>query len=463
MPVDPAHPAVNDPSGTPETAFDALEAHPRWRRLGWLYLVCGLVWCCLSVGSMSMNQAGGAPVLVACLVSLNILLGVYRHLFRQPLVTLLLVWTAWMLITVLWTPSPAEAGHELGRLRYALSIFTLYPLLMYRRYLIAALAVGFLLTNLSQLVLWGSHHFDIDWLQFREWRARNSGWWSLPPHAYMFAGALGLHLPAALMGSGRMRWLGVAGCVVTWVGMLATGTRGAWLAGAGLMVVGVAVAVLTDPRRAWRSLRWALAAAVLAGTAGWVLLGDHIAQRAKEGVAEIRGAMEEKEYETDTGARFKFARWGLEAFAERPITGIGAGGYRAWTHRKLMDKGIHPASVRTAGQAHNLWAHAAGTLGIVGFGLALAISWVAIRGGFDGVSRQRLGTYDAGPAFALIGMLLTTPFDVPYVNSPQSALLGVLLALCLFDRPRERTPVWPWGREHRVHRGDTEGHRVKTC
>jgi hypothetical protein len=51
------------------------------------------------------------------------------------------------------------------------------------------------------------------------------------------------------------------------------------------------------------------------------------------------------------------------------------------------------------------------------------------------VTRKGLGTYDAGPGFALVGMLLVTPFDVVYVNSPPSALMGVLLALSMWPRP----------------------------
>ena len=42
---------------------------------------------------------------------------------------------------------------------------------------------------------------------------------------------LGLHLPAAIMGRGWGRTLASGGAMVTALGILGTGTRGAWIAG----------------------------------------------------------------------------------------------------------------------------------------------------------------------------------------------------------------------------------------
>jgi O-antigen ligase len=125
--------------------------------------------------------------------------------------------------------------------------------------------------------------------------------------------------------------------------------------------------------------------------------------------------------------------------AQKPGWGHGAGSYEHWVRGKLATAGIDANAVKIAPQAHNLWLHVFATLGIIGIAIAGALAWIAARGAFRGLSQHSLGTYDAGPAFALVGMLLTTPFDVVYVNSPPSALLGVLLALSLWPRPSQRT------------------------
>jgi hypothetical protein len=82
-------------------------------------------------------------------------------------------------------------------------------------------------------------------------------------------------------------------------------------------------------------------------------------------------------------------------------------------------------------------------LGLVGLALALAITLTATRSAFTGLTAATLGTYDAGPAFALIGLLLVTPFEVAYVNTPPSALIAILFALCLKWRPPLLTAPTP--------------------
>ncbi|HYE62519.1 MAG TPA: O-antigen ligase family protein [Phycisphaerales bacterium] len=380
-------------------------------------------------------ELAGVPLAIAFLTSLDVVWPVLRWWVRQRLVWLLAAWAAWVGLSLLWSLKPEKGVWELASLRFAYPLLAAWPLLRHRRAVIYALCMGFLATNASQLALWLGHTLDLKWLMFKEWHPRNAGWWG---HAtvcgYLFVAALGLHLPAAMMGRGWARWAGLAGGLVTVAGMIATGARGAWIAGAALIVLVAGVALVT---RRW-SLRTAAIAGVVLAVAvagGWLVAGESIARRGREGVQEVRAALTQEQYETDTGARIKFAKWAVEMGVEKPLLGHGAGSYWTWVQRRLSEQGVDPASVRTAPQAHNLWLHAWATLGVVGVVLAAAIAWMATRGAFAGLTREQLGTYDAGPAFALVGMLLVTPFDVAYVNSPPSALLAVLFALSLWPRP----------------------------
>lgn len=440
--MDPAAPPSppNPASEGLEAAFDRQESHPRSLRFAWLYVLTGAIWAAGSVGPISVVELAGIPLAIAFLTSLDVVWPTLRSFFRCRLVWILAAWGAWVGLSLLWSPKPEKGLWELGSLRFAWPLLAAWPLLRHRRVVIYALASGFLATNASQLVLWLGHTLDLPWLMYKPWHPRNAGWWGHPTVCgYLFVAALGLHLPAAMMGRGWARWVGLACSLATIAGMIATGARGAWIAAVGLIVIVAATALVT---RRWSFRAGAVAALVLAVIAGgtWLAAGDTIARRAREGAQEVRAALTQEQYETDTGARIKFARWAIEMGLEKPLHGHGAGSYWTWVQRRLTSQGIDPAVVRVAPQAHNLWLHVFATVGMIGLALAISISWVATRGAFKGLTAAQLGTYDAGPAFALVGMLLVTPFDVAYVNSPPSALLAVLFALSLWPRP-QRDPL----------------------
>jgi hypothetical protein len=144
----------------------------------------------------------------------------------------------------------------------------------------------------------------------------------------------------------------------------------------------------------------------------------------------------------------QFARWALEMWRARPIVGHGPGSYEAWV-REHVEAGGRATNVHhIAPQAHNLVLHAGATLGLGGVGIRAWIAWFALRGAFAGLPRDEqgrteLGTYDAGPGFAMVGMLLCAPFEVMYVHSPPSAVLGALVALSVLGRPGGTAPGVP--------------------
>jgi O-antigen ligase len=342
----------------------------------------------------------------------------------------------------------------LASLRFIWVIPALWPLIRDRRLLVGAVVVGFLLGNVSQLELWAGHHFGIHALAFKELSpgGRNPGWWTHPAEAgYILVGALGLHLPAAMMGRGRLRWMAVGGCAASWLGMIATGTRGAWIAGLALMLLGAVLAVASG-RWKWRSARWGLVGLAAVIAVGWFSVGGFVSRRAGEGLSDVRTALAEHRYNTDTGARIKLALMAVEMFERRPLIGWGAGSYEPHAREVLKSEGADlDWWADRPGSAHNAWLHIAATLGLVGVAIAAGFAWFALRGGFEGW-REEIGTYALGPGFALLGLLLTTPFDVTYLNSVPSAFLATMLALCLSGRPRrlanpaDRSPAEGQGR-----------------
>lgn len=398
------------------------------------------LWFFLVPWFISAVEFAMVPLAVALLLRLPHLWRLRASWLTQPLVLLLVAWAAWLSLSLTWTLDSRAGYNEVGGLRWAWTVLAVWPVVERRPRFIVALIAGFLVANLAQLAHAVGLGLGLDWLTFDRNPDRNSGWWRPVVGGSMLVGALGLHLPAALMGVGRTRVLGLAGSVVTLLGIVATGTRGAWLAGAGLIgIVAVVALIRARARISGRSGVTFVGAMLVVVVGAWLAVGPSIARRAGAGWHEVARAVEQKEFTSDTGARLIMGWWAMRAFAEHPVAGVGAGGYRRWVIGHLERRGIDPADRSVHDHAHNAALHVGATTGVVGLALAGLLGATALVGAFRGPSGgggERLGTYAAGPGFALIGLLLVSAFDTIHVNAQTGALLCALLALCLAPRPR---------------------------
>lgn len=425
-------------------------------------------------------ELGGVPLLIVSLLRGRATGRALALFFQTPIWWLLLVWALWQAVTLLWSPDVRQGLDEIYSLRWAWTLLLVFPLLRHRRVLILAMAAGFFAGNLSQVAHGLGGALGVEWLRFDRAPMRNSGWWDPVVGGTLLVGALGLHLPAAIAGPGgigvspvrmgkqrgsevhtggtpvppasapppsRQRWLGAIGSAITLIAIFATGTRGAWLAAIALVVIVGCIAIARAPGvLTLRRIGTGALAAIVLATAVWLVAGGAIGGRVREARAEIARAAE-GDYSTFTGQRIMMARWALDAFAARPVGGVGAGGYKAWVWQTLDDEGV-PEAERGAGpHAHNMLLHVAATTGAVGVGL-FALVWVAgIRAGVVMGPMGRRGPapppigpirpmppgYDYGPACALLGLLLAGATDVVHINAQTAAMWLALLSLC---------PVW---------------------
>lgn len=405
-------------------------------RLQWLFIVVGLV---VFTTSTSATEIALAPAAVYTFIRLNNTWRCYPSCLLQPILLLSVAFVAWSALTLLWTPDPAQGLDELAKVRVLGLWLILWPLMQARRWFIGALCIGFALGNLVQTLHVIGTALDLPLLQWNRHLGRNSGWWDPVVGGTLLTGALGLHLPAALMGRGRWRFIGATGCVVTGMGVLATGTRGAWIASAALVVVSLFIAGVVRLRERWpsaRSLLAGLCVLVLTLALGWLVAGGLVQSRVTEAREELSRAAQ-GDYDSFTGARLLMGRWGVEAIRERPIGGVGLGGYAAHVRSTHPDE----AGLPVHDHAHNTLIQIGATTGLVGVGLALGVFVLALRSGFVMQAGERLGSYDAGPAFALMGLFLAGGFDVVHLNAQTAALLGVLLVLCSGARPAPGDPL----------------------
>ncbi len=406
--------------------------------LQWLFITGGLVAFTMTT---SATEIALAPALVYTFIRLNNTWRTYASCLLQPALWLSVAFTLWGAMSLLWSPDVEHGLDELAMARVLGAWVILWPLIEYRRWFIGALCVGFLVGNTIQLLHALGVALDLPAIRWDRHLGRNSGWWDPVVGGTLLTGALGLHLPAALMGAGRWRVMGVAGCVITGMGILATGTRGAWIAAAALVFIALVVAGVHELRHRWSSPKtlWAgLVVIALTLALGWLVAGNLVQSRLSEAREELTRASE-GDYDTFTGARLMMGRWGVDAMRREPITGVGLGGYAASVRAQLEREGKDPDTLPVHDHAHNTLIQIGATTGIVGVLLALGVLVVSLTSGFKGAPGERFASYDSGPAFALVGLVLAGGFDVVHLNSQTGALLGVLIVLCAGARPAPRS------------------------
>ena len=325
---------------------------------------------------------------------------------------------------------------EWAAVRHALLIPALWVVRDHRAWLIGALAVGFGLGHLTQVGhavgVWG----DVAWLRWPRLPDRNSGWWDPVVGGSLATAAVGLHLPALLWGRGRWRIVGGAGVLAALAGVVATGTRGAWIASAGLVGIVLVVAVMVALRRGgWRRVWAPVVVAVVGAGVGAVVAGPTVLERGERAVGEVRRVLEEGDFASDTGRRLLMWQESWRAVSDHPVRGVGEGGLVPWAMRDVGAQGIDPGLLLP--HAHGMWAQVLATTGAVGGVLWVGLIVLALRVGWGGAARAdgvRGASFEAAyataPAWALVGLLLAGVFDSVHLNSQTSMLLWALVGLC---------------------------------
>lgn len=428
-------------------------------RFGYPFHIClALLLCAGVVGPMAAVELGGIAVAVCFLTRLPFVWRGVGDAVRQPATILLLAWASWVWALV-WRDGFTDAGvHEASYQRWGPALVVLWAVMDRRRWMIAALGVGFALAQFAQLLEFAGYAWGVEQLVWShppapDPAARVSGWWHQPAvGGSMLVACLGLHLGPAVFGGGRVRVMAVVACVATALAMVATGTRGAWIAGLTLtgLVVLAAVMLRVKATGAGGSKRVIVGVLIALGLAGGcVFVLDGARERMLRLGTEARAAWVRGELDSDVGGRILAARAALDAAASHPIAGIGPGGFNTHLRTYAEREGVKvsPHRFEHLKTAHNTVLHTLATQGVVGVLLLFAAVLCAIAAGLrPHVSaglrgavglREHLGTYASAPALALLGLVIAGAFDTTTLNASTAALSTILIALCGTVRPSE--------------------------
>lgn len=411
-------------------ARDALEraqGGPRW--LWWIHLLGALGWMVCVSGRTTYVEAGGALLWIMTFVRLPWIWRAVVMGLAHPLFLALAAWTAWRALSLIWSPDLAAGVDRIDKMRFIWNIPFLLPLAPMVGTLAVGLVGGFIVYNLSQV----SHSLSragVDWLpQWDRMPNRNAGWNEPVAGGTNLCAALGLHLAAMLYGRRGWAAVGAVGALITLAAILVTGTRGAWIAAAGLVVLACAVGV-------WK-VRWTARRAVVASVVSVVVLGAGAAAgwkvaapRAMEAREELGQVFEEKDFSSFTGTRLLLMWWAVQAFADHPVGGTGEGGYQPWVEANLEKRGIDPADrTHTGPHPHNTLLQPLANTGIIGFGLYAAVLLMLAR--IAWVMRRHHHPYAAAVPWALLGLFVACTFEVMHLNTHVLAMWMLLMGLAV--------------------------------
>ena len=383
-------------------------------------------------GPVTLTEIAFAPLAVFFVVRIFNTFPVWIHGFGQPSVLVALALGVWMMITLSWSPDRAHGWGEIGELRWFLLVGFIFPVIEHRKYLIWSMCIGVVIGQLAQ-VADAFDGFNILWLArlVENHPNRISGWWHPVIGGDLLVAAIGLWIPPALCAQGRTKiiaWLGLIGSSLA---LIATGTRGAWIAGMILITLSLLAAagkgVVTK-----KQLLVVFAIALAMVGLAWIVIPDVFESRISETKGEIH-EMLNGQYDSYSGIRVQMAQTAIDEIIEHPLVGVGAGGYQQWSIDHNPESAVHA-------HAHNSVLQIWSTLGVVGVLLVGALIFAILRGAWLSWDRVRDGLWGLSPMVAFAGLLLASMSDSIQINTQSAAVLGALAALSPAYRPKIKVP-----------------------
>lgn len=395
-----------------------------------------LILACLGLAALfgppTVTEIALAPLAVFYFVRALNTAPAWIHGFGQPSVLAALALFGWFAVTLAWSPDPDQGWAELNRMRWFLVLPLVHPAIERRPVLAAGMAAGLIVASIAQLL---SGFGPFQGMFEARHPGRITGWWDPVVCGSIQVGAVGLFLPAALRGVGRTRAVGVMGLTLALLGLLASGTRGAWISGAGLLVVATVLVLRGAPARTKRSAM-ILAAALLVGAGGaGVIWRDGISVRVSQAVDEIRAAGDGA-FDSPTGARIAVMHLGVETGLTPPFVGAGAGSVRTLA----SDRFGADSTAAYLAHAHSTPAHLLATGGVPALLLGGLLAWVLLRNAFRGTADEHPGSIVRGVPYAILGLVFASVFDVVLINMQVAAFLGALAALVPAYAPPTTAP-----------------------
>jgi O-antigen ligase len=396
----------------------------------------------------------------------------YLPLLRLPIVWGPLAWVVWQATSLLWAQNLEQGWDELKVQRMLITPLLLWPILDRAPWLVMAALAGVLAQSGVQLVQ------AVGWLPLQSTGEGRLRGLIHPIHSAMWFGAAIIwHLSASLNTTGWKRAASLILMLLAGVGLIATGSRGPWLAAA----IALAAALVIIPMRRADVRRPAFVigvAAILSVAAAFSFAPASLRQRVRDAQQEIALARQQQAFWTSAGLRLGLWGWAMETWRTSPIIGVGAGdfpaayqsldsfrsactiateqameheipGYAAAKaagedvtrlkgHRRGQRLAVSRVEYLTRDHAHSTYLHTLASQGVIGLALLLIVLALIARQCWKD---RRDHPYSDGMLFVLLCWVAGAPFDCYELNGHQLGLLALVIALTLPGRAQVR---WQW-------------------
>ena len=346
----------------------------------------------------------------------------YRYLFNDWVGWLFIAWAAMSGLTILWSPDQMQGLDEWRAFRAIFTAIMLWPVVHYAPWFIA----GFLLAVFAQNLVQLGQAVGLVELHFGD-APRLRGMTHPVITGTLCVMAMCWHLSAIMLGRKWWRWLSVMGFLAAGIGLVATGSRGPWIAGA-IAVPACVIGIAWRWPGARKMAFVAMVAAAVIAIAAWPFVRGIVEYRLERTQEDI-ALVEQGKVQQNLGLSYRLACWeaAWEIFGERPLGGIGAGGYlqaARETSRGDVLTNVH--------HAHSVYMHVLANTGVLGGIALLAVVAAALRRAW----RDRWDhPYAAGSFFALLAWLIAGCFDSIHLNGPLLGVFAAILTLTLPTRP----------------------------
>ncbi len=246
----------------------------------------------------------------------------YNPLLLSATLGAVVLFVGWYAMSTTWSVDTAQGLDELAAARVMALPLMLWPVIDKMHWYIGAALAGVAAQNVVQTL----QFFEL--LDYQHGASGRLGGWVQPIQTGAWcAAALCWHCSALL--TSRQMWLRLlsgAGVAAAGAGLLASGSRGPWIAAA-VAVPAVLLVVFVRAPSARRAALVFAGGGLLALVAGWFAASGFLNDRIGGAVAEYRAAVDEQEYWTSTGSRIAFWSWAIDIWQPSPIIGAGAGSF----------------------------------------------------------------------------------------------------------------------------------------
>lgn len=432
-----------------------------------IHQIAAIAYCATLALTTAGNGVTFAVLALIAVVRLPFTWRCYNPLLRVPTVWAVTFFVGWYALSTMWSSDSAKGLDELGTARVMALPFMLWPVIDEIIWYIGAALAGVAAQNIVQAL----QFFGLTSDYGHGASGRLGGWIHPIQTGAWCAAALCWHLSAILTSKARIvKVMSLGAMLLAGAGLIATGSRGPWLAAAVALPITTLLILLRRPDSRKPAAMVIITVAVGAAASYFVAPG-FLQERIGGAWNEYRAASDKQEYWTSAGSRIGFWTWAIDIWKQSPVIGAGAGSYKTELDKLpqyqtalerarqsaldemtdedgalILDEGDDPIEAREEAlregrnrvelylehdHAHSSYLHTLADTGVIGLALLLLMLLVIARQIWRDPPTH---WYVAGTMGVLVVWIIGAGFDTYHLSGHYFGMLALVFTATLPNR-----------------------------